>query len=89
MPWQECSKVEERMRFVRDYEREEMTMAELCRFYGIARKTGYEMVERWREQGAEGLKDRSRSPLTGCSDRQDRARTQQEEHGAAASQSCI
>ena len=63
MPWKESGVVEERMRFVRDYEREEMTMAELCRFYGIARKTGYEMVERWREQGAEGLKDRSRSPL--------------------------
>lgn len=63
MPWKESGVVEERMRFVRDYEREEMTMAELCRFYGIARKTGYEMVQRWQEHGAEGLKDRSRSPL--------------------------
>jgi len=63
MPWKESGVVEERMRFVRDYERAEMTMAELCRVYGIARKTGYAMVERWREQGAEGLKDRSRSPL--------------------------
>lgn len=38
-------------------------MAELCRHFGIARKTGYEIVARWRQQGAEGLKDRSRAPL--------------------------
>jgi len=54
MPWKESGVVEERMRFVRDYEREEMTMAELCRFYGIARKTGYAMVERWREHERRG-----------------------------------
>ncbi len=38
-------------------------MAELCRHYGIARKTGYEMLARWQQQGVEGLKDRSRAPF--------------------------
>ena len=38
-------------------------MAELCRHFGIARKTGYKIVERWQQQGADGLKDLSRAPL--------------------------
>lgn len=55
--------MEERMRFARDWEREEMTMTELCEEYGIARKTGYEIVARWQAAGALGLNDRSRAPL--------------------------
>ena len=39
MPWQECSKVDERLRFVaRLLEGEKM--AELCREFEISRKTG-------------------------------------------------
>ena len=37
-------------------------MAELCRHYGISRRTGYKIVERWQQQGAAGLEDRSRAP---------------------------
>ena len=37
-------------------------MAELCRHYGIARRTGYKIVARWQQTGAEGLKDQSRAP---------------------------
>ena len=33
-------------------------MAELCRIYGIARKTGYEWVERYKAEGLGGLQDR-------------------------------
>ena len=40
MPWKVSGVVEERIRFVRDWEREELTMTELCAEYGIARKTG-------------------------------------------------
>jgi putative transposase len=56
--------VEERARFVVEYESGEWTMAELCRHFGIARKTGYEIVARWEEAGAAGLQDRSRAPRT-------------------------
>lgn len=63
MPWRESRVMEERIRFVRDYERAEMTMAELCRVYGIARKTGYKIWRRWEEQGAAGLEEWSRAPL--------------------------
>lgn len=37
-------------------------MKELCRRYGISRKTGYKWRERYREGGVEALADRSRRP---------------------------
>jgi transposase InsO family protein len=63
MPWKVSGVVEERTRFVLEYESGRYTMAELCRHYEIARKTGYKWVERREQQGLEGLKDGSRGPL--------------------------
>jgi putative transposase len=61
MPWQECSKVDERLRFVaRLLEGEKM--AELCREFDISRKTGYKIFTRYQDCGLEGLTDRSRRP---------------------------
>lgn len=62
MPWKVSGVVEERTRFVLDHERGLWTVAELCRHYGIARKTGYKWAERFAAQGLEGLKDLSRVP---------------------------
>jgi transposase InsO family protein len=58
MPWRETDVVEERTRFVLEYESDDYTMAELCRFYGIARKTGYEWVRRYQAAGLPALQDR-------------------------------
>jgi len=58
MPWKETDVVEERTRFVLEYDSAEYTMAELCRIYGIARKTGYEWVSRYEVEGLGGLHDR-------------------------------
>ena len=63
MPWRESGVLEERTRFVVEYESEEWTMAELCRHYGIARKTGYKILTRWQERGTAGLADQSQAPL--------------------------
>jgi hypothetical protein len=41
MPWKETCALDERVRFVVEYDLKELTMAELCRKYGISRKTGY------------------------------------------------
>jgi putative transposase len=38
------------------------TMAELCREFGISRKTGYKIWDRYRECGLEGLPSQSRRP---------------------------
>jgi putative transposase len=62
MAWKEDGVQKERERFVEDYRSEEWTMAELCRFYGLSRKTGYKWVGRYEAQGWEGLKELSRAP---------------------------
>ena len=62
MPWKACSAMEERLRFVaRLLEGEAMT--DLCREFGISRKTGYKLLGRYREEGAAALTDRSRRPV--------------------------
>nr|WP_260473135.1 helix-turn-helix domain-containing protein [Edaphobacter aggregans] len=43
-----------------------MSIADLCREYGISRPTGYRWINRYKETGPEGLVDRSRRPH-GCS----------------------
>jgi leucine-zipper of insertion element IS481 len=59
MPWWECRKVDERLRFVaRLLEGEKMAV--LCREFDISRKTGYKIFARYKCCGLEGLKDRSR-----------------------------
>jgi transposase-like protein len=56
MPWKVSSVMEEKLRFVFDYERDEQTMTDLCAGYGIARETGYVWPRRYRERGVAGLR---------------------------------
>ena len=62
MPWKESSVVEERRKFIEEYEGGLVTMAELCRSYEISRETGYKWVKRYQQCGWEGLEDLSRAP---------------------------
>jgi transposase InsO family protein len=62
MPWRETGVMDERMAFVVEWRRGEATMAELCRSFGVSRKTGYKLIERFESEGVDGLKDRSRAP---------------------------
>jgi transposase InsO family protein len=62
MPWKESSVMEERLRFIArllDGER----MSDVCREFGISRKTGYKIFNRYQAQGIEALCDRSRRPV--------------------------
>jgi transposase len=59
MPWKECSVMDERLRFVAKLLDGE-TMTEVCREFGISRKTGYKIFARYKEHGGEALSDRSR-----------------------------
>jgi hypothetical protein len=38
-------------------------MSHMCRGFGISRKTGYKIFERYLEHGFEALTDRSRRPV--------------------------
>jgi len=62
MPWKEHGVMEERSRFIEDWQSEDFTMAELCRYYGVSRVTGYKWLERYETGGLEGLRDLSRAP---------------------------
>ena len=62
MPWKECSVMDERLRFVARLLEGEM-MTEVCREFGISRKTGYKIFDRYKEHGLEALSDRSRRPV--------------------------
>jgi transposase InsO family protein len=53
--------MEEKLRFVFDYERDEDTMAELCFRYGICRDTGYAWLRRYRQHGVRGLAELNRA----------------------------
>lgn len=62
MPWRACSVMEERLRFVARLLDGE-GMSEVCREFGISRKTGYKIFNRYRDHGLEALTDRSRRPV--------------------------
>jgi len=61
MPWKVSNPVSERMRFIArllDGER----MSDVCRDFGITRKTGYKFKARYDQHGPEGLYEASRRP---------------------------
>lgn len=61
MPWKESRPMDEKLKFVARFLEGEK-MAILCREFGVSRKTGYKIVERYKGSGLEGLTDRSRRP---------------------------
>jgi transposase InsO family protein len=62
MPWKESSVMEERLRFVARLLDGE-GMSDVCREFGISRKTGYKIFNRYKDHGLEALCDRSRRPV--------------------------
>lgn len=62
MPWKAKTTMSLRYEFVRKAQEPGQDMSELCRLYGISRKTGYKWLRRYRTTGQAGLKDQSRRP---------------------------
>src|SRR5438132_8418136 len=62
MPWKDCSVMDERLRFVAKLLDGE-AMTEVCREFGISRKTGYKVFQRYKDSWVEALSDRSRRPV--------------------------
>ncbi|MBE0613201.1 MAG: transposase [Burkholderiales bacterium] len=61
MPWKECHKVDEKLKFVSRYLDGEK-IAVLCREFGISRVTGHSIIDRYRQCGVQAFTDRSRRP---------------------------
>ena len=55
--------MDEKKDFIEEWKRQEVSLAELCRGYGISRQTGYKWLERYELEGEPGLEEHSRAPL--------------------------
>jgi putative transposase len=62
MPWKEHRTLDLRETFVLQAKGPSANMAELCREFGISRKTGYKWLARYDALGVDGLRDMSRRP---------------------------
>jgi transposase InsO family protein len=62
MPWKASTAMEERLRFVARL-LDGDGMSDVCRSFGISRKTGYKIFKRYQDEGLEALNDRSRRPV--------------------------
>lgn len=56
--------MDERARFIREWDNGLRSVTDLCDEYGISRPTAYKWIQRFEEDGLEGLRDRSRRPLS-------------------------
>ena len=63
MDWKGVEPMEERIRFVLMASREDDAFSNLCRGFGISRKTGYKWLNRYEEYGLAGMHELSRRPL--------------------------
>jgi transposase InsO family protein len=64
MPWQETCVMDEKVRFIAAVAAGTERMAEVCRQFGISRKTGYKWRRRYQAASVDGLKARSRARHT-------------------------
>lgn len=62
MSWKELTEVARRLEFVKLALQAQQTMSRLCRRFGWSRKSGYKWKRRFEEEGARGLRDRTRRP---------------------------
>ena len=53
--------MEQKLRFIFEYDLQKWSMTELCERYEIARETGYVWLRRYRETGVSGLLEHSRA----------------------------
>jgi len=65
MTWKETQVFDEKVRFVTTFFDEDdcRSMTEICRAFGVSRKTGYAAVARYCAGGFDALRERSRAPL--------------------------
>ena len=62
MSWKETCVMDQRMSFVVACLDGVENFSELCRHFGISRRTGYKWLARYKAAGVAGLQDRSRAP---------------------------
>jgi transposase InsO family protein len=64
MPWKEETIMSLKQEFIQCALTREQPFARLCQAFGITRKTGYTLLERYQQEGVAGLTPRSKRPRT-------------------------
>jgi len=64
MPWKDLRPMDLRREFMLAAMAVGANVSELCREFGISRNNGYKWIRRYKDEGAAGLNDRSKRPLT-------------------------
>jgi transposase InsO family protein len=54
--------LDQRNEFITEWLKSDGGFSELCRKYGVSRKTGYRLLDRFEAHGRDGLEDQSRAP---------------------------
>lgn len=64
MSWLETEPMNEKIKFISAFlePKHECTFKELCSCFNISCKTGYKYINRFKSEGIDGLKERSRAP---------------------------
>ena len=62
MPWMETTTMDARVAFILDWKSGKYPVSDLCAQYGISRKTGYKWIDRFVQDGPDGLYERSHAP---------------------------
>lgn len=63
MTWRELNVEDQRNLFIQSYLEKAFSIADLSRQFNISRKTAYKWIERFKDEGLKGLKNRSQAPL--------------------------
>ena len=56
MPWSQTTPMDQKTQFIADYLRKRLSITELCELYGISRKTGYKVIDRYLRLGPQASK---------------------------------
>ena len=62
MPWKETCPMEQRVEMIGDWLKNESSITELSKVYGVSRVTIYKWLNRFRREGPAGFSERSRAP---------------------------
>lgn len=62
MPWKETCPMEQRVEMVGDWLKQESSITELSKMYGVSRVTIYKWLGRFKAEGPTGIREHSRAP---------------------------
>ena len=63
MPWKETTTMEQKIEFICEWRTGKYTITELCKSFEISRPTAYKLINRFENEGFEGLRKHSRAPI--------------------------